>query len=222
MEQRGNILSELLPFWKDLKESEKKQITENTTKHFYENKQNIHGGLGDCTGIIAIKSGGLRVYLLSEEGKQVTLFRLLENDVCLLSASCIMKNISFDINIDAECPTELFITSASCYDKISKDNPAVENFMRELVSMRFSEAMWAMEQILFMKFDKRLAIFLIGQAKLENGDTISLTHEQIASHLGSAREVVSRMLKYFSNEGIISLSRKDIKILDRKRLTEYI
>ena len=214
-------LSELLPFWKDLKESEKKEITEKTIRHFYENRQNIHGGFGDCTGIIAVKSGRLRVYLLSEEGKEVTLFRLLENEVCLLSASCIMKNISFDIYIDTECATEIFITSASCYDKIAKENPAVENFMRELVSMRFYETMWAMEQILFMKFDKRLAIFLLDQAKLEKGDTITLTHEQIAGHLGSAREVVSRMLKYFSNEGIISLSRRDIKIIDRKKLAEY-
>lgn len=215
------LLSELLPFWKVLKENEKELIIENTVKNQYDQRQNIHGGYGNCTGIITVKSGRLRAYLLSDEGKEVTLFRLLENDVCLLSASCIMKNISFDIYVDTECPTEIFITNASTYDMISKENPAVENFMRELISMRFSETMWVMEQILFMKFDKRLAIFLLEQANLEGGDTITLTHEQIAGHIGSAREVVSRMLKYFSNEGFISVSRKGIKILDRKKLMEY-
>jgi len=215
------LISELLPFWKYLKDNEKNKIIENTTQHVYENRQNIHGGHENCTGIIAVKSGRLRVYLLSEEGKEVTLFRLLENDVCLLSATCIMKNIAFDTYIDTECPTEILITNASTYDIIAKQNPAVENFMRELISMRFSEAMWVMEQILFMKFDKRLAMFLLEQANIENGITITLTHEQIAGYLGSAREVVSRMLKYFSNEGIISMSRKGIKILDRKKLTEY-
>jgi len=223
MEQKDReLLPELLPFWEKLKEPEKKQIFDHTILNTYQSGQKIHGGYEDCTGVIAVKSGRLRVYLLSEEGKEVTLFRLLDHDVCLLSASCIMRNISFDIYVDAEGPTELFVVNASVYDKLAKGNPAVGNFMTELISMRFSEAMWVMEQILFMKLDKRLAMFLLEEANLENGDTITLTHEQIAGHLGSAREVISRMLKYFSNEEILSVSRKGIKILDRKRLTEYI
>lgn len=216
------LLPELLPFWKKLKESEKKQIFDHTILNSYKNGQNIHGGYEDCTGVIAIKKGRLRVYLLSEEGKEITLFRLLDHDVCLLSASCIMRNISFDIYVDAEGPTELFVLNAAVYDKIAKENPAVGSFMTEMISMRFSEAMWVMEQILFMKMDKRLAMFLLEEANLESGDTITLTHEQIAGHMGSAREVISRMLKYFSNEGILGVSRKGIKILDRKRLTEFI
>ncbi len=216
------LLPELLPFWGKLKEPEKKQIFDHTILNTYQNGQKIHGGYEDCTGVIAVKSGRLRVYLLSEEGKEVTLFRLLDQDVCLLSASCIMRNISFDIYVDAEGPTELFVVNAAVYDKLAKENPAVGNFMTELISMRFSEAMWVMEQILFMKLDKRLAMFLLEEANLENGDTITLTHEQIAGHLGSAREVISRMLKYFSNEEILSVSRKGIKILDRKRLTEFV
>ena len=223
MEQsERDLLSEMLPFWDKLKEPEKKLILEHTVLNSYKGGENIHGGYEDCTGVIAVKSGRLRVYLLSEEGKEVTLFRLLDHDVCLLSASCIMRNISFDIYVDAEGPTELFVVNSATYDKIAKENPAVGNFMTEMISMRFSEAMWVMEQILFMKLDKRLAMFLLEEANLESGDTITLTHEQIAGHMGSAREVISRMLKYFSNEGILSVSRKGIKILDRKRLTEFV
>jgi CRP/FNR family transcriptional regulator len=217
------LLSELLPFWGKLTDSEKKLISEHTILHSYENGKNIHGGQDDCTGVIAVKSGRLRVYLLSEEGREVTLFRLLDRDVCLLSASCVMRNISFDIYVDAEGPTELFVVNSSIYDQIAKANPAVGNFMTEMISMRFSEAMWVMEQILFMKLDKRLAMFLLEESNLENGgDTITLTHEQIAGHLGSAREVISRMLKYFSNEGILNVSRKGIVILDRKRLMNFV
>lgn len=223
MEQSDReLLSELFPFWKKLAENEKKLIYDHIILNSYQNGQNIHGGYEDCTGVIAVKKGRLRVYLLSEEGKEVTLFRLLDSDVCLLSASCILRNISFDIHVDAEGPTELFVLNAAVYDKIAKENPAVGNFMTEMISMRFSEAMWVMEQILFMKLDKRLAMFLLEEANLESGDTITLTHEQIAGHMGSAREVISRMLKYFSNEGILSVSRKGIKILDRKRLAEYV
>lgn len=215
-------LMEILPFWKKLSQAEQEEIFAHTVMNKYPGGQNIHGGQQDCTGVIAVKSGRLRAYLMSEEGKEVTLFRLLENDVCVLSASCIMRNISFDIYVDTEGQTELFILSAAVYDRIAKENSAVGSFMTELISMRFSEAMWVMEQILFMKLDKRLAMFLMDQAGLEGGDTITLTHEQIASHMGSAREVISRMLKYFSNEGILSVSRKGIKILDRKKLAEYL
>lgn len=215
------LLHGLLPFWNKLNDNEKKLIYDHTILSSYKAGQNIHGGHEDCTGVIAVKSGRLRVYLLSEEGKEVTLFRLLDGDVCLLSASCVMRNISFDIYVDAEGPTELFVLNSAVYDRIAKGNPAVGSFMTEMISMRFSEAMWVMEQILFMKLDRRLAMFLMEQANLENGDTITLTHEQIAGHMGSAREVISRMLKYFSNEGILSVSRKGIKILDRKRLAEY-
>ncbi|MBR0599069.1 Crp/Fnr family transcriptional regulator [Sinanaerobacter chloroacetimidivorans] len=216
------LLSELLPFWKNLKENEKRQVMDHTILHAYKNGEQVHGGYEDCTGVIAVKKGRIRVYLLSEEGKEVTLFRLLENDICLLSASCILRNISFDIYVDAEGDTELFVLNSSVYDKLAKENPAVGNFMTDLISMRFSEAMWVMEQILFMKLDKRLAMFLLEQANLENGDVITLTHEQIAGHMGSAREVISRMLKYFSNEGIVNVSRKGIKIVNRKKLTEYL
>jgi CRP/FNR family transcriptional regulator len=222
MEQADrDLLPQFLPFWDKLRESEKQLILEHTILNNYEDGQNIHGGYEDCTGVIAVRKGRLRVYLLSDEGKEVTLYRLLDHDVCLLSASCIMKNISFDIYVDAEGPVELYVLNSAIYDRISKENPSVASFMTELISMRFSEAMWVMEQILFMKLDKRLAMFLLDQSSLEDGDTITLTHEQIAGHMGTAREVISRMLKYFSNEGILSVSRKGIAILDRKRLMEF-
>ena len=78
--------------------------------------------------------------------------------------------------------------------------------------------MWIVEQVLFMSFDKRLAIFLLDQAGIEGSDTLRITHEEIANHLGSAREVVGRMLKYFAAEGIVKPFRGGIKIIDRKKL----
>ncbi|MCR6544040.1 Crp/Fnr family transcriptional regulator [Dehalobacterium formicoaceticum] len=211
-------LSELLPFWKSLNEAEKNEVAEHSELKIYKKGEKIHNGSGDCIGVIAVKSGRLRVYMLSEDGKEVTLFRLVNKDICLLSASCVINNISFDIHVDAECSTEVYIISVATYDRIAKENPQVMSFMTDIISLRFSEAMWVMEQILFMKLDKRLAMFLLNQANLENSDTITLTHEQIAGHMGSAREVISRMLKYFSNEGILKVSRKGIKILDKEKL----
>lgn len=216
--EETKILADLLPFWLDLNETEKNEVADNTKLKIYQAGDKLHSGFDDCTGVIVIKSGRLRVYLLSDEGKEVTLFRLLNNDICLLSASCVINNISFDINVDAESPTESYIISPAAYEIIAEKNPKVVRFMTDLISMRFSEAMWVMEQILFTKLDKRLALFLINQADLEQSNRITLTHEQIARHIGSAREVISRMLKYFSNEGLLKVSRKGIKILDKEKL----
>jgi CRP/FNR family transcriptional regulator len=86
------------------------------------------------------------------------------------------------------------------------------------MASRFSDVMWIMEQILFMSFDQRLAIFLIEQSAIQESDDIHITHENIAKNMGSAREVVTRMLNYFQDEGIVELHRGGIKIIDRKRL----
>lgn len=211
-------LEEVFPFWKNLTDSQKLEIAAKTTTHRHAKGELVHGGGTNCTGIIGVKSGRLRAYLLSEEGKEVTLFRLLPGDTCILSASCIIKNISFDLQVEAESDIELYIINPAIYDKITKENPAVDNFMKDLLSMRFSETMWVMEQILFMKLDRRLAIFLMEQSGIEESDTITLTHQEIADHMGSAREVISRMLKYFAGEGMVQMSRKGITLLDREKL----
>lgn len=213
-----DFLSEAFPFWEGLSPYERRLILLQTKRYVYEKGHRIHSGLGECTGVLAVKCGQLRAYLMSDEGKEITLYRLIDGDVCFLSASCILKNISFEIYVDTECKTELYLINAAAYDSLGKTNLAVQTFLQETISARFSDVMWVVEQIVFMKFDQRLAIFLLDQAALEGSDIITLTHEQIAHHMGSAREVVSRMLKYFQNEGFVKVSRKGIHLLDRKAL----
>jgi len=213
-----NFLQTAFPFWKELSGGQKERLLSNTALHHYKKGEHLHSGSNDCVGTLVVKTGGLRAYLMSDQGKEVTLYRLLEGDVCILSASCILKNITFDVYIDAEVDSDVFIVSSAVFDQINHENRAAERFTGQIISARFSEVMWVMEQVMFMSFDKRLALFLIEQSAMEQSDTITLTHDAIAKHLGSAREVVSRMLKYFANEGILAVSRGGIKILDRKRL----
>ena len=203
-----NFYTEIFPFWKGSTLVEQQKIISHTKRYVYEKGRRIHSGLKECTGVL----------LMSDEGKEITLYRLIDGDVCFLSASCILKNISFEIYVDTECETELYLIQASAYDALGKTNLAVQTFLQETISARFSDVMWVVEQIVFMKFDRRLAIFLLEQAALEGGDTITLTHEQIARHMGSAREVISRMLKYFQSEGLVKGYRGGIRLLDRKRL----
>lgn len=138
--------------------------------------------------------------------------------MCMLSASCVLQSITFDIFIDAQQESECCIISGSAFAALSERNTDVKIFSLETANARFSDVMWVMQQILFMSMDKRLAIFLSDESARIGSDTIPLTHEQIAKYMGSAREVVSRMLKYFSGEGIVEVSRKGVKIIDKKRL----
>jgi CRP/FNR family transcriptional regulator len=211
-------ISRVLTFWDKLTDGQQKLILDRIVTEKYQKGKTIHSGDMDCIGVLLIKKGDLRIYILSDEGKEITLYRLSEGEVCILSASCILENITFDVHIDAETDSEVLVIDSNVYKQICKQNLYAESFTDKLVIDRFSDVMWAMEQILFMSFDKRLAIFLLDEISRSQTDMIELTHEQIAKYVGSAREVVSRMLKYFANEGIVELSRGGVKVINKKKL----
>ncbi len=213
------VFKEIFPFWDEINESEREYICQNTYALTYRKGSNIHDGNG-CSGVIFVRKGCLRVYMLSEEGKEITLYRLHEGAFCMLSASCVLQAVTFDVFVDAEENSECYIIDGGAYASVSESNPKIKIFTLETAVSRFSDVMWVMQQILFMSMDKRLAIFLLDESARTNCDLIQLTHEQIAKYMGSAREVVSRMLKYFSNEGIVELSRKGVKLIDKKRLRD--
>lgn len=212
------LYGKMFPFWKYLSDGDRELLCRFSSEAKYGKGENIHGGGSECTGAIVVKSGCVRAYILSEEGREITLYRLYPGDICMLSASCVLKSITFDVFVDAEEESECFILNGKTFAEISDRNIYVKNFALETAVSRFSDVMWVMQQILFMSFDKRLAIFLLDEMSKTGEDTIKLTHEQLARYIGSAREVVSRMLKYFKTEGIIDYSRSGIKILDKKRL----
>lgn len=218
----SHFLITKLSFWNQLTPSEQNLILDYTMPLTYKQGTTIHGGNKDCVGVVLVKSGTLRTYLLSEDGKEVTLYRLSSGETCILSASCLLKNITFDVHIDAESDTEILLINSSIFSQITSQNIYVENFSYKVAAERFSDVIWAMEQILFMSFDKRLAIFLLDEASKTNSDTILLTHEQIAKYMGSAREVVSRMLKYFASEGLVEINRGSVKIMNKKRLRSLL
>ena len=183
----------------------------------YPKGKNIHDG-SECSGVILVRSGSLRLYIMSEEGKDITLYRLQKGDLCMLSASCVLSAVTFEVFVDAEEDSECCVISGPAFAAVSQRNPDIKIFALEAAVSRFSDVMWVMQQILFMSMDKRLAIFLSDEAARTGSSTIVLTHGQIAKYMGSAREVVSRMLKYFANEGIVKVSRGGVTILDKKRL----
>lgn len=213
------VYREIFPFWNEISEYDRDFICRNSFALTYPKGTNIHDG-NECSGVIFVRSGSLRLYMMSDNGKEITLYRLHKGDMCMLSASCVLKTITFDVFVDAEENSECYIISGSAFAEVSDRNPQIRIFALETAVSRFSDVMWIMQQILFMSMDRRLAIFLSDESARTNSDTIILTHEQIARYIGSAREVVSRMLKYFAGEGIVEVSRKGIKILDKNRLRQ--
>lgn len=208
-----------LPFWHKLSESAQNKFCSNLISQSYHRGERIHGGKS-CKGVIFIVSGCLRIYMLSEGGRDITLYRLYQGDVCMLSASCVLPQITFDVFVDAEEDCECYVISGAVFAEIASQDVALKMFAYETALTRFSEVMWVIQQIHFMKVDRRLAVFLWDEMMRTGNELITLTQEQIAKYMNSAREVVSRMLKYFANERIVKIFRKGVMIVDKKRLRD--
>lgn len=213
----NEIYQEYFPFWSELGQSDREFLCKHSTEVHFEKEQAVHDNT-ECTGLYIVKNGRLRLYMLSEDGKEITLYRLSPGEICMLSASCVLQSITFDVYVEAEEPSDCYMISASAFGAISEKVPTVKIFALETAVNRFSDVMWIMQQIVFMSMDKRLAIFLLEDAQVNSSDTITMTHEQIARHLGTAREVVTRMLKHLANDGIIGVTRKGITIVNKRKL----
>ena len=207
------------PIWKKLTPSQQNTIDKSLIRRSVKKGETIHSGGMDCTGLIVIKSGQFRAYILSDEGREVTIYRLFDLDICLLSASCMIRSIQFDITIEAEKDTKFWIIPAEIYKQIMETSAPAANYTNEIMAARFSEVMWLVEQVMWKSMDKRVAAFLLEEAAIEKTDRLSITHETIANHLGTHREVVTRMLRYLQGEGMIKLARGAVELLDEKKLT---
>lgn len=218
MNEIRSILSETLPFWEKISVQEQNSLCESAIrKHF--NPGDILHQQGDCSGLFVVESGRVRAYIISETGKEITLYRLLERDICLFSASCMIRDLNFTVIVEAETKVEAILLPVLVYKSLMNRSLPITEYTNALMASRFSDVMWVMEQVLFTSFDRRLANFLLEQSAIEQSDTVHLTHEQIAQHLGSAREVVTRMLKYFQSEKMVKLSRGEIMLIDRQKLS---
>ena len=210
--------SQYFPIWNKLTDDQRQQITQRVMRREVKKGTLLHDGSNECTGLLLVRAGQLRAYILSDEGREITIYRLFDRDMCLFSASCIMRSIQFDITVEAEKDTELWLIPPDVYQAVMNESAAVANYTNEVMASRFSEVMWLMEQIMWKSLDKRLAAFLAEEAAIEGSETLKLTHETIAKHLGSHREVITRMLRYFQSEGWVKVSRGTVEILDMDAL----
>ena len=207
-----------LPIWKQLSKEDQQALEAAAIFRSVPKGTIVHNGSADCIGVLVIKSGQLRSYIVSDEGREVTLYRLLERDICLFSAACMMSSIRFEVTIETEKDSDIWLIQTETYREVMERSAPLANYTCQVLASRFTEVMWLMDQILFKRFDTRLATFLLEESAIEDCDTLDITHEKMANHLGTAREVVTRRLKYFQEEGMVSLSRGGVTIVDRCKL----
>ena len=211
---------EFFPIWGRLTAAEQQLLGAAVSRRSIDKGTLIYSSTADCIGLLLVREGRLRTFIRSEEGKEITLYRLFERDMCLFSASCMMPSLQFDVSVEAETDVKAWLIPVGAYRQLAESSPVVANYTNELIASHLSEVMWRMDQILFKRFDNRLADFLIEEGRIVQSDALPITHERIAAHLGTAREVVTRMLKYFQSEGMVSLSRGMVQITDPDRLRQ--
>lgn len=211
-------LESFFPIWDKIEPEQQNKLLQSAVKSTVKKGTILCDGGKECSGLVLVCSGRLRAYMLSEDGREVTMYRLFEHDICLLCASCVMTNIQFDIIIEAEQETEAWIIPPWIYKSVQEESLVFSNYMNDLMAMNLSEVMWMMEQVMWKSFDKRLAGFLLEESAVEDTLNLKITHEKIANHLGTAREVVTRMLKHFQSEGAVNLKRGTVEITDTNKL----
>ena len=207
-------LQTYFPFWPRLDAQQQRLLEGAVEPRRFARGTLLHSGSGDCIGLLLVTQGQLRAYMLSEEGKELTLYRLFERDLCLFSASCMLRGVQFDLMVEAERDTTVLHIPPEVYRRLMDQSLAVADYTNELMASRFSDVMWLMDQVLSKKLDARLAALLLEEQSLAGDGPLSITHDRLARHLGSAREVVTRMLKYFQGEGLVRLERGSIALLD--------
>ena len=202
-----------LPFYSDLTQDERVRIENCARIREYKRNSLIYSPEQECLGLIKLLSGSLRTFMLSEEGREVVIYRMGEGEIDLLSASCVVNQISFETQMVADTDCTLLVIPATCLAEFKRNNLAVRCFIYEKLGERFSDVMKLMQTMLFTRIDKRIAALLREKAEASGTDEIRITHEEIAALINSSREVVSRTLKEMDRSGLLSLGRGRITLL---------
>lgn len=206
------------PIWDQLQPHQQRLLLDSLTYQTVKKGTILRGGNTDCTGVVLICSGQLRALVCSEEGREITIYRLFDGDLCLFCAPCVIRSIQVDVTIQAEKDTAFWKIPSDVYQGLMTQSTAVSNYTNELMASRFTEVMNRMEQFMWKSMDKRVAAFLLQEASIEGTCELRITHETIANHVGSHREVITRTLRDFQGAGMVKLSRGLVTILEKEKL----
>ena len=214
MKVRLEQIKKCLPFWGKLSKDEISRLEQSIVVSTFSKGELISGNADSCTGMIIVEKGDVRVSIVSEDGRQITLFHVKEREVCVTTASCVISQLTFDTVVSAEEKTTLWVIPSAMLGRLAESNIYVKAYMYELLTERFSTVVWVMEQILFQGIDHRLAHFLVSCYEKTDQTEIVMTQEAIAAEVNTAREVVARMLKQFASDHLVELKRGRVILKD--------
>lgn len=211
-----------IPFWANLSSEEKAIVSQRVIKKRFNKNQIISSNSAACLGVILILSGGIRVSLISDEGREVTLYRAHANEFCVSTASCVIHQLTFETIVTAEEDTTVLVIPSSITSRLMESNVHVRAFVFERETERYSQTIWAIQQMLFKRFDQRLASYLISSYEQSKSNEVKKTQEEIARDVNSAREVVARMLKDFAAKGFVEIRRGKIVLKNAEGLKKLL
>lgn len=162
-----------------------------------------------CMAFPLILEGTIRVVKTAPNGRELQLYRIVPGDACVLSSSCLLGHSPYSARGIAESETTLVTLPAPLFDRLVSQHEPFRTYVFGIFAERLSELMQLVEAVAFQRLDQRLAALLLGKGKL-----IHTTHQQLADELGSVREIVSRLLRGFADQGLVGLAREQIEILD--------
>ena len=168
-----------------------------------------------CSGFPLLMSGSIKVVKSAPSGRELLLYRVAPGGSCVISSSCLLGHTSYAARGIAEMPLQMLMLPAMRFESLMASSASFRDFVFHLLADRLAELMQLVEEVAFQRLDQRLAKLLLGKS-----DPILLSHQALAEELGSVREIVSRLLKAFSDQGLVILGREQISVSDRLGLQQ--
>lgn len=211
-------ITDFLPFWEELDEEDRILLKQHAQRLPVASGTAFRETADEPAGIMLIEKGLLRIYMLSAAGQEMTLYRLQAGEVCILPAAFLLPDLPFDIVAETERETILWSLPARIFAQLAEHSLPVARWNSRLLSDRLLTMTACISQLLWKHLDSRLAGFLLEESRIEQTSSLRITHERLAGHLGTAREVISRILQHFQREGLVRLTRGTVEILDSEGL----
>lgn len=211
---------EHFPFAEFLRPEERKMLEDAGSIRVFGKGCLIDSTYRSRYGFLYVISGGIRVCVVSEEGREVTLYRVNSGECGVFAAQKVLDSANLNLNVIASERTEVLLVGAVTFARLTEQNIYVKNYSYETITKRLASSLWVMQQIVFTGFDRRLATFLLEESERTGTRELWLTQEEIAQNVNSAREVVARMLRRFADSGIVEVRRGSVYLKAPERLRE--
>ena len=202
-----------LPFWDHLNHAEKDLLQNNAyIRSFDRDSYIIHSKAGEDIGLMMLIEGRIRAFLLSPDGREITLFSLHDQSICIFSVLSLFNQLSFQVFLTSDFCSKVLIVNMSIMEQLMRNNLYFRCFAYELIAERFSRVMDSMQWILFHGLEQRLAVFLVAEYDRHGKSYIRFTHDYIARCIGTSRERVTKTLKKLNDKNLIRKTKGCIEL----------